>query len=58
MRIGLLRLLSTFLISLYWEKQQQIESTWTTIDNLQDMLLCFPRRTIICICHILLICLS
>ncbi len=58
MKIGLLCLLSTFLISLYWEKQQRIESTWTTFDSLQDMLFYFPRWATISIYHISLISLS
>jgi hypothetical protein len=58
MKIGLLCLLSTFLISLNWEKQQRIESTWRVFDSSQDMLLYFPRQTIICIFHISLIILS
>jgi len=52
MKIGLLCLLFTFLISLYWEKQQWIENAWKAFDNLQDMLLCYPRRTIISICQV------
>jgi hypothetical protein len=58
MKIGLLCLLSNFLISLYWEKQQWIESTWKAFDSSQDMLLYFPRWVIICIYHISLISLS
>ncbi len=58
MKIGLLCLLSTFIISLYWEKQQWIESTWRAINNSQNMLLCFPRRLVIFICQISLISFS
>ncbi len=48
-KIRLLHLLSTFLTSLYWEKQQQIEIAWRVVDDLQNMLLCFPRWMVICI---------
>jgi len=58
MKIGLLCLLFTFLISLYWEKRQWIKSKWRAFDNSQDMLLYFPRWVIICIYHISLISLS
>jgi predicted ATPase len=44
-----------FIISLYWEKQQQIESAWKAFDSLQYMLLCFARKAITCICQISLI---
>jgi len=53
MKIRLLHLL--FLISLYWEKQQWIESAWKVVDHLQYMLLCFPRKVVICICQISLV---
>jgi hypothetical protein len=55
MKIGLLCLLYTLLISIYWGKKQWIKSTWRVVDNLQDMLLCFPRKVVICICLISLI---
>jgi hypothetical protein len=55
MKIRLLHLLYTFLISLYWEKQQRIESAWKVVDNLQYMLLCFLRKVVICICQISLV---
>lgn len=58
MKIGLLHLLSSFLISLYWEKQQWSEIAWKAINYLQNMLLCFPRWTVICICQISLVSLS
>ncbi len=55
MKIGLLCLPSTFLVSLYWDKQQQIEITWRVVDILHDMLLCFWRGIVIFICQISLV---
>jgi hypothetical protein len=57
-KLDYLHLLYTFFISLYWEKQQWIESAWRVVDNLQDMLLCFSWKVVICICQISLVSLS
>jgi len=55
MKIGLLHLLSTFLISLFWEKQQWIESTWRIVGNLQELCYYVSQGVVICICQISLV---